>query len=264
MPREIILHKDRQRLDVDENKRRELASWLSIELEDAFSSRSALEAQWREDLRIYEGIPKREVSDFPVENAPNIELTLAALAADSIYAQAIDLIYGTSPLVTCRPVPKQRDDKDTIDDCKAIQRFVNWIAENEANLRAPSEDMVLDDVQLGTGVLYIPWIEKQKKTRTARIITRQPVIYCVPVEDVIVPGGSQGDIEKLLWIGLRFWLTKNEIIGRGNQNGWDIDGVQSAGAKDWVRTRREILGRQYEGVTRNCALTIIPSTDDRS
>jgi hypothetical protein len=250
MPREIVLHKDRQKLYVDEDKRRELASWLSIELEDAFSSRSALESQWREDLRLYEGVPKREVSDFPVENAPNIELTLAALAADSIYAQAVDLIFSTSPLVTCRPVPKRKDDKETIDDCKAIQRFVNWIAENEAKIRSPAEDLVIDDVQLGTGVLYIPWIERQKKTRTAKVIARQPIIYCMPIEDVIVPGGSYGDVEKLPWIGLRFWLTKNEIVERGGQNGWDIDGVQTAGAKDWVRTRREVLGRQYEGIIR--------------
>lgn len=249
MPRQIIVHDTSVPLNIDAAKRRELEAWLAQEVQDAFSARAPLEAQWREDMRSYEGIPRQEVSDFPIENAPNIELTLAAIAADSLYAQAVDLIFSTSPLITCRGMPKRKNDKITNATVKALQRFINWLADNEAKLRAPVEEFVLDNTQLGTGVLYSPWVERTKKTKSATVIARHPTIRCVPIEDCLVAGGSYADIEELRWLALRFWLTMPEVVQRGAQNGWDVDGVQSAGARDWVRSRREVLGRQTQGIS---------------
>lgn len=254
MPRQIVRHTSRQTLVAAEGKLSQLASWLQLEIEDAFSSRTALEAQWREDMRLYEALPRNAMNNFPIENAPNIEIPLGAIASDAIAAQALDVIFGTTPLVTCRPVPKSDQGDRTPEMCKALQRWINWVATNESGVRVAAEEMILDDVQLGTGVLYTPWIERTKKTRTARVLSRHPVIRSLAPEDVIVPGGSYDDIEELMWIGLRSWLTRTEVEQRARRNGWEVDGFQTAGAKDWVRTRREMLGKQMEGVQRKAQL----------
>ena len=204
MPKQVIKHKSKQTLYDGEDGIERLAQWLSVEVEDAFTSRVPLEIVWRELFRMYDGVPKKEVNDFPIENAPNIEVTLGAIATDSVYAQMIDLIFGTNPLVTCRPVPKRKDDKETIAASKAMQRFVNLVAETEAQVRFATEEPGLDDVQLGTGVLYIPWVENVKKTRTAKVINSHPVIRPIPPEDCIVPGGSCSDLEEVDWVGIRF------------------------------------------------------------
>ena len=57
MPRDIIKHPGHHVLAVDPDKLHELEQWLSIEIEDSFSTRKPLEAEWREMLRMYDGIP---------------------------------------------------------------------------------------------------------------------------------------------------------------------------------------------------------------
>ena len=249
MPKNIIKHSTRQVLNVDPERYSALQDWLFIEIEDALAARKSLEADWREDLVRYEGVPKLPVRNIPIENAPNIEITLGAIAADSIYAQAIDLIFGTSPLVTCQPMVKGRNDKVSTDTAKALQRYINWMSKNEAETRPATEDTVLDDVQLGTGVFYIPWVERRKKTRTSKVLQRRPVIYSIPPEDLIVPSGSTKDIQDMQWAAIRFWKTWEELSDSERYDGWDLNGVVAAGAKDWVRNRRETLGKQIEGVT---------------
>lgn len=250
MPRNIIKHEGKQNLKIADGKMEALTNYLTVEIEDAFSARSFLEADWREDLVRYEGVPKLSARNIPIENAPNIEITLGAIAADSIYAQAIDLIFGTTPLVTCQPMVKGTNDKVSIDTAKAIQRYINWLARNEVGIRVASEDTVLDDVQLGTGVFYIPWTEQRKKTRTSKIIRRRPIVYSIPPEDCITPIGTPYGIQDTPWIAIRFWKTIEELFDSAQYDGWNITDAQPAGAKDWVRNRREMLGKQVEGVTR--------------
>lgn len=250
MPREITKHKTKKILTVSPERMEALRSWLFIEIEDALASRSALDGQWRDDLRMYEGVPRLDVRNTPIENAPNIEITLGAIACDSICAQATDLIFGTSPIITCRPMTKGTNDEESIKTAKALQRFTNWTVANEADIRNSSEDAIIDDVQLGTMFLYIPWVQQVKKTKTAKVITKHPKIYAMAPEDVIVPSGTPHDIQNVPFIALRFWKTMNELKDSERFDKWNLEGFQAAGAKDWVRQRREILGRQIEGVAR--------------
>ena len=76
--------------------REKLERWLTLEIEDALSARSALEERWKECLRQYEGTPEKEIRTVPIEGAPNIEVPVGAIAADSIFAHTIDTIFGVS------------------------------------------------------------------------------------------------------------------------------------------------------------------------
>jgi hypothetical protein len=218
-----------------------------IEVTDALSARSPLERIWRECLRRYEGVPKNPVRNTPVVNAPNIEVTIGAIAADAVYAQASELVWSTSPLVTVRA---GKSNPVTVDEAEALQDFTNRVATSELNLREAYDDATLDDVQLGTGVYYVPWVSVKRKTRTARITDRGPRVYAIPAEDFIVPGGARASIEQARWVGVRFWLTEAELYDRSQLAGWDISRCSPAASMDWVRSRRERLGHTSDTVAR--------------
>lgn len=234
-------------LKVKEDALSAFSSWLNVEVIDALSSRNSLERMWRDCLRRYEGVPRNPVRNTPVINAPNIEVTLGAIAADAVYAQASELVWTTSPLVTVRA---GNNNPVTVDEAQALQDFINRVATSELNLREAYDDATLDDVQLGTGVYYIPWVQVKKKTRLARIIDQGPRVYAIPCEDFVVPGGSHASIDGARWVGVRFWLTETDLHDRAMLSDWDISHVNPAAAVDWVRSRRERLGHESESVQR--------------
>lgn len=251
MSRFIEKHQVRQKLYIPSDRLHALKEWIYIEIEDAIAARKQLERIWRECLKMYNGIPKLEVRDIPIPNAPNIEVTIGAIASDTIYAQAVDLIWNTTPLVTVRPKPKFKDDTETVAEAKALQRWVNHIASSpDAYLRTASESAILDDIQLGTGLIYTPYVQKVRKTQTAKILAAGPRFYAVPPEDCIVAGGSSEDIQNLPLVGVRFYFTQQQLMDIARENEWNLDGVQPLHAKNWVRTERETLGKQYDSLNR--------------
>ena len=86
MPKLVEVHNNRTdaQLRMPEDRMNALKTFLTVELEDAISSRFSLEQLWRDLLRMYDGVPKNPVKNFPIENAPNTEITLGAIAADAI------------------------------------------------------------------------------------------------------------------------------------------------------------------------------------
>jgi hypothetical protein len=249
MPQFLEKHLIRQRLNVSPDQLSFLTSWLSNEVDDADSSHKFLQAKWREALLRYEGVPKLETRDVPIENAPNIEVTIGAIASDTIYSQAVDLIFSIAPLVTVRPKPKHVNNDDLVKAAKALQTFVNHLASlPETNLRDATEDAILDDVQLGTGLLYVPWVKKHKKTKTAKILSQGPRIRAVALEDVKVPGGSRLPMDELDFFGISFYYTENQLSTLAKENNWDISNFQPLGGQNWVRQRREALAKDIEGV----------------
>lgn len=226
-------------LRISKIKRAELSGFLQIEIEDALSARNMLEQEMRGCLRRYEGVPKNPYRSTPFENAPNIEVTLGAIACDSIYAQAVDLIYTASPPITCRAV---RGDPENVKGAKALQRFVNHGASTEFNMRDATDHVLLDDIQLGTGVFYIPFVEQKKKTKINRIVSRGPMMIPVPVEDFLMPGGAYGDLQVSRWCAMRTWMTRAELVEEAQLREWEIGNAVEAAAVDWVRSQRELLG----------------------
>ena len=247
MPSFIEKHQKKQSLNVSEDRMFALKQWIEQEIDDAILARRSLDQTWRECLKMYNGVPKLQKRDIPIPNAPNIEITVGAIASDTIYAQAVDLIFNTSPFVTARPKPKFVDDQETVKDAKALQRFVNHIASSpETGLRAAVEDALLDDVQLGTGLIYVPFVQKTKKTKTAKVLSAGPRFYSIPPEDTLVPGGTSQDLQAMPFFGLRFYYTMQQLVDVARTNKWNLDGIQPIFNKDWVRNSREILGQQHD------------------
>lgn len=232
--REPELAPDLKRIPAD--KMKELQEWLNSEIEDALMARHATEKRWSDALRQYNAVPKNPVRNTPIENAPNVQITLGAIGTDSIYAQVIDLIWNVSPIITTRAVNNKY-----IQHQKAFQRWTEYVATNELNLREQADHSILDNVLMGTGAFYIPWVEEVKKTNVLETTWQGPRVFSMPPEDVIVPGGSAASPQNTRWIGLRFWYTKAELELMKKQQEWDIDGAAIAGGMSTIRLERERL-----------------------
>lgn len=215
-----------------------LRSWLQTELTSAFSARFRLEAVFREARRQYEGVPRIPVRTSPIPNAPNIEITVGAVATDSIYAAAIDLIYTANPLLIARPL-----DKRWTDHAKAAQRYVNWSADNEVEMRRAVDNAFLDNCQLGTAGYYIPFIENIRKTDIQKVVQRRPIMLPIAPENLIVPHTAGGNIQEERWVGLRFYYTETEVQDRARNNpAWDISKTMPTSHVDWVTEQRHQAG----------------------
>lgn len=244
-------HKMVQRLltEDDTNRKTLFSSWIDSMLNDAKSSRFALEECWKRQLAMYEGVPKQVTRDVPIENAPNIEVTIGAIAVDTINAQANDLIFGTKPFATVRPKPKDKDATEIVSAAEGLQILVNHLAvAPDVDFQPAFETSMFDDIQLGTGVLYTPWVENILKTKTSKILCRGPRVRSIAPEDVIVPPGTRNNIDEMSIFGFQFYYTPHELNQMAKLHKMDISGFQPMGARNGVRERRETLGKHNEGV----------------
>lgn len=221
-------------LNLNDQRKGDLERHISTEVNNALSARNPLDFAWIDSMRLYEARPLKESRNIPIENAPNFEVPVVAIVTDTLYAQAVDAIFGASPTLTVRA------GKNFIDEGKSLQSFITKI-ESRIGVKEAAEHALLDDVQLGTAVYYVPWVESVKKTDIHRTMDRGPKIFSWPIEDLVVPGGATQDIQLLPWVGLRWWMTRPELEIRKKRSNWDIEGVQTAGATSLVRSRRELL-----------------------
>ena len=102
-----------------------LRSYLSVNIDDAFSSRKPLEAVWREALRMYDGVPKLAVRNTPIENAPNVEVTIGAIAfrKNNITLTPKGRYYWVVIMRTLFSVTADHRDKRAVLDAGGEQKF---------------------------------------------------------------------------------------------------------------------------------------------
>ncbi len=91
------------KLDLTPLKTEALGQWLREEHEISRTAYSWITERWLDSLRMYNGWPRDGTRMSPRENAPNIEITICAMAADVICAQFIDLYFQVEPPLTVRP-----------------------------------------------------------------------------------------------------------------------------------------------------------------
>lgn len=224
-----------------------LASWIDGEVMRAKMGRHEQENLWIEALQLYEGRTEREHRNTPIEKAPNIQVTLGAIAADAVYAQMLNIIFNISPLVTVSPVDETGE---FTEHAKALQRLVNIVARNEMKLRPAAENAILDNVKLGTGVYYVLWRERRKKTQTNTVTMFGPRARAIPVEDFFLPAGATDDLQDARWVAWRVWLTAHELNLRARDLKWNVSGTLPSTQTSNVRQTRERLGRTQGDASR--------------
>ena len=232
-------------LQVTEKRKQDLATWLSTEIDLALASRQGLEDGWRQNIRLYESIPELKQRNIPYIMASNRVLPLSAIAVDAIYAQIITNVSQVKPFVIARATQGKYEEH-----ALAVQKRVELGASTWGFYSALC-DLAKDACKLGTGMTYTRWYETRIKTQRSRVSFRGPRIISIPIENVLVPGGSYGDIDNLDWISLIYYMTRAQLQEKANLSGWDVnaDDVGSA-TTNTVRRAREYYTRQYGDISR--------------
>lgn len=214
-----------------------LSRFLESDVTSAISARSEIESVWNEVQRLYDSRPAEKIKNLPFPGASNLEVSIAGVAVDAIYANALDLMWSVSPIITVRPVAA-----NDVDDAKAIQKFVNWTVGTESGFKGAAEETVLDCVKLGTGIYYTPWTERIHLTDVQEVKHQGPRVISVAPEDFFVPGSASADLQEARWVAMRVRLSRSDLELRAESLGWDLDGVQPAGMVSAVRDTREEMG----------------------
>ncbi len=239
MPRYLHRHPESPRPMVRNAKSDgRLLEYLVADIENGYSARRPQEVSWMETIRQLSGVPETPVRNQPIPNTPNVEFPLAAIIADSLYAQVTDTLFSATPILTIR-----ENDAEWTQHAIDLQVFVNWMAANEVGLRFAVDTSAQDDIQLGTGVLYIPWTEEERNTNVHKVEYRAPRIIPIAPQDFLVPGGSRGDHQQDAWCALRFWYTKGELASQARSQKWDISKFKPSASLDQMRMYYEQVSR---------------------
>lgn len=232
-------------LEINDGKRKDLEIELRESRMRSDSARDAIEKGWMDDLRQYAGVPMTPSRNTPIEEAPNIEITLGAIAVEGIYANLIELFFQSGQFVTVLPRKNYEDYAD------AVQDYVDWGCRESFNVEDATNTATFDCIRLGTMDFYIPYVEKVKVTDVYKVIDRGPKIIPVAIEDFHLPEGSRGNVQEDRWCEMDLWLSLSDVRLRAKRNDWDLGdeecNIKPAPNISQVRQKRlDIAGEQSD------------------
>lgn len=221
-------------LKVTIDQRARLKDFLENEHKKALQARAGWENMCRTAIRMYQGTPPDHQRWLPFENAPVIEVTIGAMACDTVISQAEDLIFQVKPPLTIRS--RKGDFDDTAD---AVQDLVNHGVESGFwNFEPGVKEGLIDQVQLGMVVGYIPYTKTVRKTDVREVVTFGPKIHCLAPEDFIIPPNATKDIQVCKFATMRMWMGTKELKLRGRLNNWTVDDASAPDSSSVVRADR--------------------------
>lgn len=239
-------------LKLTPEQRTRLSSYLQTSHREALDQRFGVNKMWQRCLNSYVGQSPADPRWTPYKEAPVIEVTIGAMCTDSVYAQAIGLMFGESPAVMARPV--HEDWEKTAD---AVQRLIELQTDSDAwNFELGIREGLLDQVKMGNVVWYIPFTKTVRVTDVAKRISFGPKIYALPLEDFIIPVNSTKDIQAARFCTARFWKAREDLKMSAWMNNWAVDdmvgGPEGNAALQYTRQRAAGLagtgGEKYNQV----------------
>lgn len=135
--------------------------WIDREINQAKSSRAALEATWRRYLEQYRAPANRPLKSFPFEGAANFELPITAIAVDQLYAKFIQTIHAPPNLWTLEPLNPEWDDA-----AKPLQDFLEWLDGTLLHMEQTNKRAILELIKLGTGIWKTGWLFENRTVTT--------------------------------------------------------------------------------------------------
>ena len=219
-------------------QRQMLKEWLQLEHTRAANSRYGIENTWKTAIRQYQGQPPEKLGWVPFENAPTIEVTTGASQADQILSQAEDLIFQTNPVLTIR---SRKEEFDQVSD--DIQDLVSYGTNNGGNggpweFEPGLKEGLIDDVQLGTCIGYVPFIKTSRVTDIMRVLDFGPKVMCVAPEHFVLPANSTKNIQKAKFCTMIMFMDRSELRYRAQAGEWMMDEAAAADGESMVRKDR--------------------------
>jgi hypothetical protein len=221
-------------LKINMEQRARLKERLQNKHKSALQARAGWENMCRTAIRMYQGTPPDHARWLPFENAPVIEVTIGAMACDTVISQAEDLIFQVKPPLTIR---SRKGDFD--DAADAVQDLVNHGVESGFwNFEPGVKEGLIDQVQLGMVVGYIPYTKTVRKTDVREVVTFGPKIHCLAPEDFIIPANATKNIQTCEFATMRMWMGKDELNLRARLNNWTVDDAAAPDTSSVIRADR--------------------------
>lgn len=239
----------------DPKRKAALATWLQKELENAISDQQTLARVWTQAKKDYYCVPESEIRDVPYLKASNRVAPVAQIASDAIFATVFSITTEASPIITVKAT------NDAFKEhTKAIQLRIDHElnSEGEATVAGRHWNFLpslyhggKDAVKLGTGVWHIEWTEQVVKGRYTRVESSGARIEPIPLENILVPGGSGYDLQNLPWVAIMYPpMSAAALHEKGERLKWDVDGCRAMGNITQQQQERERFSRQYGNASR--------------
>lgn len=237
-------------LKLTAEQRSRLSAYLQSAHREALDQRFGVEKMWQRCDNSYIGQSPADPRWTPYKEAPVIEVTIGAMCTDSVIAQANNLIFQTEPILTIRPTHENYQAK-----AEALQRLVDIEVRGKMwNFRGGATEGLVDVVKKGNVVWYVPFTKTVRVTDIEKVVTFGPKIYCLPLEDFIMPANSTKDVQAARFATARFWLGRKDLNLKARLNNWSVDDAVGgdSNAPRYTRLRAAglagVAGEKYEEV----------------
>ncbi len=113
-------------------------------------------SKWR---RLYRGVPKDEVKNFPWKNASNVVIQLIGENTDIIRARILGTIFEVMPLWVTQLVGDWAKEASGGEQQEAIQEFLNYVGlePSELDLYRVESQGIDECIKFGTVMYSLPW-----------------------------------------------------------------------------------------------------------
>lgn len=114
-------------------------------------------AKWR---RLYRGVPKSTIKDFPWKNASNVVIQLIGENVDVIRARILGTIFEVMPLWVVSLIGEWKPEEQGGEQQEAIQEALNYLGlePTELDLYRVESQGADECVKFGTVMYKLPWI----------------------------------------------------------------------------------------------------------
>src|ERR1700757_45770 len=133
--------------------------------ENILSLKQSFETLHREKVqkweRLYRGVPKDQVKNFPWKNASNVIIQLIGENVDIVRARILGTIYEIMPLWNTGLIGDWDESEGGGEQQEAIHEFMNYVGlePTELDLYRVESAAANETIKYGTMVMKLPWIK---------------------------------------------------------------------------------------------------------
>lgn len=224
--------------------------------EGALISRERQEAEWREDLRTYNAVPRQKEKNFPWRGASNLIIPMKAIVTDSIVSRLHAAIFERERIFAA-----EFADPDAAQYKEVFEEVLDLECKNRINLERVSSLVEFDSVLFGTGFAKGSYRDERRVVRVPQmdgsanfqeiIDYYGPAIDHVPIEDLVLPGNAiaLNGPQRCQAIHHRSRLRWDELETRKTSYGYNIKeletrtkgkGAEDTGSSDTSQEIKEL------------------------
>jgi hypothetical protein len=206
-----------RQLDIDDEIRNSLASYIETELTNHRAERGKLEDRWIAEQQDFWAEPSDGVESIPAIGFASLIVPITAIAVEAIHARDMGQMFALKELITVDVAEDQESAKN------GLEKFFNHELLNVMNFREKIEPILLQITKHGTGIGTVEYRESKTHVVVKRDVNgkeaeikvpvyreKGTVIDGIPVNDFLMPFYVT-DAQDAPWIGHQFRASEYTV-----------------------------------------------------